>query len=71
MPQLLVRYQAVSVMFNIRLIIILSVMLISSAAIAGTLMLMGIGLSGSGGAPPAPCDGTLDMSTGCIQPGVF
>jgi hypothetical protein len=48
------------------LIIIFGVLLISSSAIGGTILLMGIGLGApGGGGPPPPCTNSLDFSQAC------
>lgn len=52
-------------MFNIKLLIIIGILLLSSSAIAGTLMLMGIGLPTTGGGPPPVCTNKLDFSQAC------
>jgi hypothetical protein len=42
---------------------------ISAAYAAGGFMLLHVGdANGNGGAPPSSCDGSIDLSTGCVQP---
>lgn len=53
-------------MYNIKFLIIIGILLISSSAIAGTIMLMGIGLGTPGGSgPPPTCTNKLDFSQAC------
>jgi hypothetical protein len=52
-------------MFNIRLLLIIAGLLISSSAIAGTILLMGIGLGTPGSSPPPTCSNKLDFSKAC------
>lgn len=46
-------------------ILIIAVLLVSSSAIAGTILLMGIGLGTPGAAPPVTCSNTLDFTDAC------
>lgn len=47
------------------LIAIIIGLLITSSAIAGTVMLMGMGTGAGGGGPPPPCTNKLDFSVAC------
>lgn len=41
---------------------------IAAGAVAwANIPLLGVGTGGSA-APPSSCDGTIDLSTGCVQP---
>jgi hypothetical protein len=52
---------------KIAAIIILLIVGISTAY--ANFMLLHVGPGGFGGAaPPGSCDGTIDLSTGCVQP---
>ncbi len=53
-------------MYNIKLLIIIGMLVASSSAIAGTILLMGIGLGAPGGSgPPPTCTNSLDFSDAC------
>ena len=55
-------------MLNFKILLIIGFLIISSGAIAGTILLLGAGTGASGGGPPVSCDGTIDLSVGCVQP---
>lgn len=48
-----------------RTLIILGLLFISSSAIAGTILLMGIGNGAPGGGPPVVCSNSLDFTDAC------
>lgn len=50
-------------MLNIKLTLIIILSLITTSAIAGTLLLMNVGLNGSGIAPA--CSNSLDFTDAC------
>ena len=63
-------------MSSIKIISIIIITLYFSAnlALAGTLMLMGVGLPTTGGGPPPVCSNSLDFSDACNSqyfPAVF
>lgn len=53
------------VMLSFRISIVLLGLLISSSAIAGTILLMGIGLGTPGSGPPPSCSNSLDFTEQC------
>lgn len=52
-------------MLNIKILIIIGIILISTSAIGGTIMLMGMGLATPGSAPPSTCSDSLDFTDSC------
>lgn len=51
--------------FKIKFLIVVVGLLISSSAIAGTILLMGIGLGTPNSGPPPVCSNSLDFSDQC------
>lgn len=43
-------------------------MLIAAGTAYAQLTQTGAGKVAGGGGPPSACDGTIDLSTGCVQP---
>lgn len=51
-------------MLNFKILIIIGISFITTSAIAGTILLMGIGLGTPGGVAPT-CSNTLDFTEDC------
>ena len=53
-------------MLSIRLLLLIGFVISSTTAIAGTILLMGIGTGApGGGTPPPPCSNSLDFTDQC------
>ena len=52
-------------MLNFKLLLIIGFLIISSGAIAGTILLLGAGLGSPNVGPPPVCSNSLDFSDSC------